>query len=161
MIGYFSKTSLQNRTGELAIQGVLTSSLKRFKLDTLSEAVVKANHWSHKRTFPPFFPMSSLLHLVWHVVQVSIIRRVRNPLKTRLGSVSLSPLWSFKPSLFKSTYVTISSDMSFPTPFQLVTTSSQKGQSPAQRDSENAVTSEKLTKQTSTIIFFQILARKS
>ena len=51
--------------------------------------------------------------------------------------------------------------MSFPTPFQLVTTSSQKGQSPVQRDSENAVTSEKLTKQTNTMIFFQILAQKS
>ena len=51
--------------------------------------------------------------------------------------------------------------MSFPTPFSIGHTSSQKGQSPAQRDFENAVTSEKLTKQTSTRIFFQILARKS
>ena len=51
--------------------------------------------------------------------------------------------------------------MSFPTPFSIGHTSSQKGQSPAQRDSENAVTSEKLTKQPSTMIFFQILARKS
>lgn len=52
--GYFSKTSVQTRAGELTIQGVLTSTLKRFKLDTLSEAVVKVNHWLHKRTFPLF-----------------------------------------------------------------------------------------------------------
>lgn len=51
--------------------------------------------------------------------------------------------------------------MSFPTPFSIGHTSSQKGQSPAQRDSENAVTSEKLTKQTNTMIFFQILHEKA
>lgn len=50
--------------------------------------------------------------------------------------------------------------MSFTTPFQLVTTSS--GQSPAQRESENAVTSEKLTiKQTSTMIFFKSWHKKA